>query len=1201
MNLKTNIENREILIDSVYQELIGPIKTKKESMQPLNITKEVIFNTKEESYKKYYNENTDEEILQINPPLIQYSAGILFPYEQDQNDIIISENELNAIEDEEEPSITKEGLKSIEQMEKRQVSEYDSEDFQGGNVDLMPQKNDFSPSSLALSYYVLLADKDVISISLSGGIYKKFPVKVVENNSSFSWWGREKVEPTPVELTGECLKRNNNTPIRRLIPTNGLLLEVMILSRLQEANNTFLITVSLTNRTNSNESPIEERCLFQSEMFISLNNHATSNFLPYRSDGSRGEFSSPDEDEESNALLYRNAKTYALGHGCSANWLRGEDKTYIKQIFSTFLPQYEATSMTPNITDENGDTFSISMLDLAGLIPGMDSIENILNKLVSSYESWIGKKENEVSSLELNYQSTATCHLVRCRKAAERMRLGIEYIKKDPKIREAFMLANHAMAIQQVIGTNLRSGEILKNEIDFDQKLDTYDIPSYDKILDAKRGKWRAFQIAFFILSIPSVSNGKALDRETVDLIWFPTGGGKTEAYLGVAAFSMFLRRLRDKNDTSTDVIMRYTLRLLTTDQFQRSSRLICSMDMLRRRNEVILGEVPFSIGIWLGSQTTPNQNAGSYGAKEQLKQWKEGNDRKSFITKSCPWCGAVLGKYYEKKTSGNFSNNKGGLMRNRRLSSAKKSKSDKIFHIKGYEYTNNQLVVKCPDKKCPFHNEIPVYIVDETIYEKRPTFIIGTIDKFAMLSWKPEARNLFGLDMSGNRVFSPPNLIIQDELHLISGPLGSMTGMYEILIEELSTDYRNNGRIKPKIICSTATIRRFREQILNLYGRESSTLFPNPGISHEDSFFARVSLNEEGNPARGRKYVGVYSPIIGMQMLQVKVYSILLQKVMEFKKDENSSKGKDPRDPFWTLLSFYNSLRELGGSLTLLQTDIPSYLNQVRKKHNITDKKYTRWLNSFLELTSRLDSGEVADVIQKLKVEVEQQGIDVCLASNIIEVGVDIDRLSLMTVVGQPKNTAQYIQVTGRVGRRWDERPGLVLTLYKTGISRDKSHFEHFREYHERLYSNVEPTSVTPYSDPSINRALYGVIIAYIRQMHDESIASSPTTVKNYTKSIKQFKTLLMERVEKVDPGQLKTVEGKFDYYVKRITDIGASNWVQQREGGYFLMHQFGEYIQDNFRGTALPVPTSMRNVDASCRGEVSNIYQREEVEASI
>ena len=304
-----------------------------------------------------------------------------------------------------------------------------------------------------------------------------------------------------------------------------------------------------------------------------------------------------------------------------------------------------------------------------------------------------------------------------------------------------------------------------------------------------------------------------------MELIWFPTGGGKTEAYFGLAAFSIFLRRLRDRGDTGVHALMRYTLRLLTAQQFQRASRLICAMDYVRRQHAEELGEGTISIGIWLGGSTTPNTREEARAVFRSLDRG-DGRKQNQFVLDRCPWCGAQMGPV----------NLGGGRGRGRR----------RAFRVIGYAHRGNTVVYCCPDRRCEFHDSMPLYVIDEDIYEICPSLVIGTVDKFAMLAWRPEARSLFGISPGGTRSHSPPGLIIQDELHLISGPLGSMVGLYEPVIEELCTDRRGRHPARPKIISSTATIRSYAEQVRGLYARERASLFPPPGLDADDSFFAR-------------------------------------------------------------------------------------------------------------------------------------------------------------------------------------------------------------------------------------------------------------------------------------------------------------------------------------------------------------------------
>ena len=412
------------------------------------------------------------------------------------------------------------------------------------------------------------------------------------------------------------------------------------------------------------------------------------------------------------------------------------------------------------------------------------------------------------------------------------------------------------------------------------------------------------------------------------------------------------------------------------------------------------------------------------------------------------------------------------------------------------------------PIRKCRFHDELPVRVVDDGIYRDPPTLIIGTVDKFAMLAWKPAARAIFGLRMDGRRRVSPPGLVIQDELHLISGPLGSMVGLYEGLIEELCTDRRGPHPAVPKLVASTATTRASTRQIRDLYARETTAVFPSPGLDAGDSFFATYDRflegEKKGQIKPGRIYLGVLARAYGSGLtVNVRVFSALLAAGLRI-----SDPGE--RDPWWTLLVFYGSLRELGADLTLFGADIPERLKDLQRRWHPGENRRILRESGIKELTGRLSNSEVPQALDLLerKFGVHKYPVDACLASNIIEVGVDVGRLDLMAVSGQPKNTAQYIQATGRVGR---ERPGLVVTVYSNSKARDLSHFEHFKAYHSRLYAQVEPSSVTPFTLQVLERALHGVFIAWIRQRQDEKEILRPIPLKGEMLSCAKH---LLERV---------------------------------------------------------------------------------------
>lgn len=1152
--LDINLHNRNKLIIALKEDIIGPT-SKKKGMVPLAQCDRIVLKSREELYKnRYYQQINGEEIIQRNNPSAYYVSGMIYPFNQIYE---IEDEEFHKVQgddDTQELTISKELVKELSIKSDEYCIGELSRTTENTEKDLMPQKNEYLPSSFGISFYCKLPKDSSLRFAFNAGRYTIHHIFTEDNTQKQAWWFRTPINKEILVATRELIENDNrmfSVTIEHSV-IQDMKIQLNILSRRQKDG--YLITASIANKSKldgTSQAKLDEKTLFQCEFTVYAD---IGEILPYPNIS----LHSQDQDELSNTLLYRNMNTYALGHGCSAKW---ETTDIVKEVSTTFLPQYETESMTPDITDVLGREFSLSMLELGDTDNSVDEIYKVLNNVAESYEIWINSQSEKVDEvLDEQLRNTAELHIRRCYKCLVRMKKGMELLY-DKDIFLAFKLANQAMALQQVNGIISRDGIHENKKIHF--KIPYKVLKFKDKdIQSTGKGKWRAFQIAFILMAIDSTISKESLDRELVDLIWFPTGGGKTEAYLGLAAFSMFYRRIKNNADVGVDVLMRYTLRLLTADQFQRSSRLICSMEILRRENRAILGDTPFSIGIWLGSDTSPNKNQ---DAEIQLKELSGGKKSgKEFLLHNCPWCGAKLGYYSEQEKKGGY--------------------KQRYHH--GYKMKNKELVIYCPDDQCDFHNELPVYIVDEIIYKRRPTFLIGTIDKFAMLTWTPQARSLFGLNMNGARIFSPPNLIIQDELHLISGSLGTITGLYESLIEELCTDKRDSKKIRAKIVCATATIRRYEEQICSLYARSNAQVFPSPGLEYNDSFFARPAKDKNGKNMPGRLYVGVYSPTVEKLSLQVKAYGTLLQVVQELKEEE--------RDPFYTILSFYNSIREIGSAMTLIQTDIPNYFKQIRLKRNINNKEAWRWINSAKELTSRLNSGEVTDAIAQLKRVVGKYPIDICLASNIIEVGIDIDRLSLMTIVGQPKTTAQYIQVSGRVGRRWWERPGLVVTLYGSGKSRDKSHFEHFVEYHQKLYGKVEPTSVTPFSDPCLQKVLPGIIIGYLRQMLDEDIASSPKNIRKYVNEIKEFGNILIERVNIVEPRQKDSLTKEYTKFVNEYLINGQTiqKWAcDKTDNEKAIMYMAGMHVTPEQYLFSQPIMTSMRNVDAQCKGKITDI----------
>jgi hypothetical protein len=873
-----------------------------------------------------------------------------------------------------------------------------------------------------------------------------------------------------------------------------------------------------------------------------------------------------DEEEESIDLLYRDVPTFAIGHGCAAGWDADRKTGECLRVTGESLPAVDTPSITPQVFLRDGTELRVPMAPLAGLVPDQDGLTS-LAKVISLYREWISERETEVAGLDVRHQAAAVRHLDSCKVLADRMQEGLELIGSDVLVAAAFRLANHAVLLQQVHS----AGGTRKLIYDEHLNLVRHAAPRRpaDPLAPPRgRGMWRPFQIAFLLASISSTADPGHSDRCLVDLIFFPTGGGKTEAYLGLSAFSTFLRRLRNPSDAGVEVLMRYTLRLLTAQQFQRAAALVCAMEVLRQ-SDVRLGQDGFAIGIWVGGETTPNTRE---GALQSLRALRSGRPEATnpFLVIRCPWCAAQIGPLGE---SGRRSRSKGP-------------------RLLGYEEVSGSVRICCTDNECEFSTGLPLYVIDEDIYEHRPSIVIGTVDKFARLAWRSDARSIFGLGPYGDHDASPPGLIIQDELHLISGPLGSMVGLYEAVIEELCTPGRpgDHGRARPKIISSTATIRRYADQVRALFNRDAVSLFPPHGLDAGDSFFARYATyppghERAGEVREGRLYIGVHGGGLGsVQTSQVRTFSALLQAGRDLPESD--------RDPYWTLMLFFNSLRELGTSLSLFQWDIPDYMKIIRLRRGSSWDEVRR-LNRELELTGRLTNDQVPSVMEALEVPYsrDQDAVDVCLASNIIEVGIDIDRLSLMAVVGQPKTTSQYIQVTGRVGRSWQERPGLIATIYSPSKPRDRSHYEKFRSYHERLYAQVEPTSVTPFAPPVLSRALHAVIVAWVRQRLDRDAAGAPYPVPDT--ELAEAAAVLRQRVSNVDPDETDAVERFLAQRIEEWQRWMPGEWNRRgsaAEPG--LLYPAGEYADPEERVRSWPTPTSLRNVDAECRGVITGIY---------
>lgn len=1144
---------RDKIIKALREELLGPAPAGK----PLD---RFTFEKKEDSYGPWLSAATGEEILERNP-LIRYGVGVLYPAAAMASPGLANQTIVPGLtaEDTEGPQTgTWEGSAS------QPLTTSDDADFE------LSGANERKPTAMGISFLLAAEPQMSLRVEVTGGRYE--PVKVdLPGGAVRRWWTRVPVTAvwrlTPEHFQQTPALHRDLTPVAD--ESTGLKgLDLRLTANLRHHSAGVLTTVALVNRSVPGSKAVDASCLFQSELTATPQN---SWIAPYPEASTAGAH----PDDASFQLIYRNAQTYAVGHGCSADWGDADAEGRARWAKADPLPEYEVPSITPDIVLEDGTALTVSMAQLAGTEPGgMAQLEQVLTE----YAAWIKQRKAQAAEFDGAFRATAKRHMANCTRALNRMRAGLELVRDpDSHTGRAFRLANAAMLKQQLrSGADLRPTQLVNGRLQV-----SGDQPDEQAAAEEGRGRWRAFQIAFLLAAIPSTADPSHPDRSAVDLIFFPTGGGKTEAYLGLSAFAMLLRRLRDPHDAGVTILMRYTLRLLTAQQFLRAAGLICALEELREQ-ETRLGSERFSIGIWVGGDSTPNSNRDAVSALNALT--KDAGDN-PFLLLRCPWCAAQMGPVKSVDDSGPTH---GGRGRGSRGGSAKNGKQTTVA---GYEQYGGRVLFLCPDAACRFSTQerpLPVYVVDDDVYKYRPSLVIGTVDKFAQLAWKPDARALFGLGTSGQHDFSPPGLVIQDELHLIAGPLGSMTGLYEGLIEELCTDRRGASAAPPKIIASTATIRRHEEQIRSLYARDTVHLFPPHGIDAADSFFAVYARDRKtGKLLPGRRYIGVHAPALGsMQTTQVRSFAALLQAAKD-------AAEEDLQDPWWTLMAFFNSLRELGNSLSLMQSDIPDYLKAINNRSS-SGRTALRYLNRVEEMTSRLRQDQIPEAMEKLARKAKDgNAIDVCLASSLIEVGIDIDRLSLMAVVGQPKSTSQYIQVTGRVGRKWDRRPGLIATLYGASKPRDRSHFERFRSYHQRLYAQVEPTSATPFAPPALDRALHAVVVGYIRQTSEQSLRAFPFPAEQFDKA----EQLLRARVAVCDPDEE-------DRVVSVLARLRAEweNWQPVEWGSPGgpaalgnLMRAAGHYADSTVEEITWPTPTSMRGADAECQTEISLQYALE------
>jgi hypothetical protein len=970
-----------------------------------------------------------------------------------------------------------------------------SDEGQDGKADTaVAQTASMLPSSIGLTFSVD-GQAEAIGVTARWGQYRRARSETLppdeKGNPPLVWkrWPQEGATDMPLQ-NGE-LKPWFPDPDNQEVYVRGLC---------RRRDDDWTITLFLVNAQSEPAQSKDAAWLFQPELIVA----APRNGVPENDAAGAGaaifikralpdDLRSHDAEDRAMQMLYRREVEFAVGHGVAVHAETAWDNWNRASLIRTeVIPSYEVEQMEPPTAEDIPllDEAEFDMKRLAEI--EMGGFTAALSPIIQAYDDWLAAQSRRAQRLAdlTSYQTQATNALDNCRQVLQRIAAGIALLDRDPQAVEAFRFANRAMwqqRVRSIYAAHVRRGQ--------EPDLDAIDTP--------RNRSWRPFQLAFVLLNLPGLVDPTHPERSDptqayADLLWFPTGGGKTEAYLGVAAFAMAMRRLQDFGPNHTGVtghagvavLMRYTLRLLTLQQFQRAATLIAACEIIRRENPAQWGVEPFRIGLWVGQRSTPNWTQDAAEAvKRDHGMWQgrgAGGKGTPHQLTNCPWCG-------------------------RPIDPGKNIRVETVDQGRGrtFQYCSDPL------GKCPFSFKqspdegLPIVVVDEEIYRRLPTLLIATVDKFAQMPWKGATQMLFGrvngycprhgyrspeiddadrhpkkgylpaVQSQAAGPLRPPDLIIQDELHLISGPLGTLVGLYETAVDHLCSWELDGQTVRPKVIASTATIRRAANQVNSLFLRQVK-IFPPAALDAEDNFFARRRPSSNESP--GRLYLGLCAPGTRLKTLLIRVYMAYLSAAQTLYERYGLS-----ADPWMTLVGYFNSMRELGGMRRVVDDAVRTRLYRMAGRGLAS-----RAIWGVEELTSRKSATDIPQILDRLEAPFDPQQeqkkgkrpLDIVLATNMVSVGVDVARLGLMVVASQPKATAEYIQATSRVGRRF---PGLVCTVYNWARPRDLSHYERFEHYHATFYQQVEALSVTPFSPRALDRGLTGVLTAYIRLPGDD------------------------------------------------------------------------------------------------------------------
>lgn len=1057
----------------------------------------------------------------------------------------------------------------------------DGEDFTAGEDDdnePVAVTHFTKPSSIGISFYVESSTPS-IELDVSWGDYYKTKDFITDedgNEKEVTCYKRiPQKETVHIEFSNAWKSKEY-----KLVTDSNVSLHI---SRISLKTGYSLVTAYVINKRVNPESELDAT-MFQ----VELTAHSANGERVFIAEHICREVLAADE------FYFEQLPILGRGRGCAASWGKPIDgkSSFVK---SDFIPQYEFPGVSAVI--KGLDPYFFSMISLSQKTK-KEEIINRLNVLADAYDKWIKERLiNDPKMADEAFSNEIGNDVIRdCKTALERIREGISLISGNEMVFDAFCFMNIVMFYQNSI-KNYSKAHGKGIECSFKDFSDPRKKDPNNPQKKANDFAWRPFQIAFILMNLAGMVNPEHSDRELVDLLYFPTGGGKTEAYLGLMAFVIAFRRLRagSENEFNLDggvtAILRYTLRLLTTQQRDRITKMVVAAEQVRRMEYPKYGKEPISIGFWVGGGVTPN----TFGELDDPENPDEARRKRRLIYKqllTCPFCGAPL--------------------------------KEENFYI---DTERKAVDIYCSDEHCIFFRykpenkqKIPVYLVDEEIYSRCPTIILSTVDKYARLPWDVKTNALFGRvdrvcsrdgfvaigdehkrhnktannpasSLTQIKPFLPPELIIQDELHLITGPLGTVYGAYETIIEDMCSYKLGDKLIKPKYVVSTATIKNAPEQTKCLYARERTSQFPPNGFEIGDSFFIREipvpESYEDADPEKDpfRKYVGISAPGQSVKTTLLRVYASILQTAYNLSLQDE---WKDVIDPYYTLIGYYNSIRELGGAVRLLQDDIPKRIKYLKKRLNMDKIRYLN-RSTNVEITSRMSSYQIPEQLKKLETPyTDKNCLDTAIATNMIAVGMDVDRLGLMAVTGQPKQNSEYIQATSRIGR---SLPGLVVTLYNPYRPRDLSHYENFTGYHSQLYRFVEGTTATPFSARARDRVMHALVISAIRLKYPNfaANASASDISRLSEEQIGEVKALILNRLNIIKPIAKADAEAEIDQFIDQWKVLAAKPkrllfkgplYRSKEEKNNYLMSYYG---QQGARDTEKPTLSSMREVESA------------------